>query len=189
MVLLFCGVRLGVGEELLSVSGWGDAGWEGMGDWCLACGVDGGWRFSGRRMWVVEYFGPSPILPVPLLSLYFPYPSDQLSSSHTSRTPSCPLFPTVTTLMHPRPDAESCCSISHPVAGCWSLPQSVSDLSAGLSQGRLVGWLGAWPVQHSLGYGSWVGICHSRHSFPYNDSWRLRNAGASRKLLEGSYCS
>ena len=52
---------------------------------------------------------------------------------------------------------------------------------------RQVGWLGAWPVQHSLGYGSWVGICHSRHSFPYIGSWWLRNTGASRKLLEGCY--
>ena len=117
MILLFCGVRLEVSGELLGVSGW-----EGMGDWCLACGGDGGRRFSGRRMWVVECFGPFPILPVPLLSLYFPYPSDQLSPSHASHTPSCPLFPTITTLMHPRPDAESCCSMSHPVAGCWSLP-------------------------------------------------------------------
>ena len=43
----------------------------------LSCGGDGGWRFSSRRMWVVECFGPFPILPVPLLSQYFPYPSDQ----------------------------------------------------------------------------------------------------------------
>ena len=31
VVLLFCGVRLWVGGELLGISGWGDAGWEGMG--------------------------------------------------------------------------------------------------------------------------------------------------------------
>ena len=31
-----------------------------------------------------------------VLSLYFPYPPDQLSASHTSCTPSCPLFPTIT---------------------------------------------------------------------------------------------
>ena len=84
----------------------------------LTFGGDGGWQFSGRRMWVVECFGPFPLLLVPLLSLYFPYPSDQLSSSRNPVTPSCPLFPTVTTLMHPRPDAESRCSIPHPVAGC-----------------------------------------------------------------------
>ena len=60
--------------------GWGTA-------WCLWMGRDGGlmpdlwwgWWFSGRRMWVVECFGPFPILPVPLLSLYSPYPLDQLS--------------------------------------------------------------------------------------------------------------
>ena len=63
MVLLFCGVRIGVGGELLDVSGW-----EGMGDWCLACGGSGGLRFSGRRMRVVECFGPFPILTVPLIS-------------------------------------------------------------------------------------------------------------------------
>ena len=122
VVLLVCGVRLGVGEELLCVSELGDAVWEGMGDWCLACGGGGGWRFSGWQMWVVECFDPFPIPPVSLLSLYFPYPSDQLSPSHTSSTPSCPLFPTIMTLLHPLPDAESCCSVSHPVAGCWSLP-------------------------------------------------------------------
>ena len=46
-------------------------------------------------------------------------------------------------------------------------------------------WLGAWPVWHSLGNGSWVGICRSRHSFPYNSSWRLWNTGVSWKLLGG----
>ena len=44
-----------------------------------------------------------------------------------------------------------------------------------------MGWLGAWPMRHSLGYGSWVGICHSRQSFPYNGSWWLWNTGASRR--------
>ena len=36
---------------------------------------------------------------------------------------------------------------------------------------------------HSLGYGSWVEICHLSHSFPYDGSWGLQNIGASRKLL------
>ena len=106
---------------LLWCEAWGR--WETA--WCFWVGRDGrlmpglwcGWRFSGRRMWVVKCFGPFPIFPVPLLSLYFPYPSDQLSPPHTSRTPLCPLFPTIMTLVHLRPDAESCCSISHPVAG------------------------------------------------------------------------
>ena len=40
-------------------------------------------------------------------------------------------------------------------------------------------------MRHSLGYGSRVGICHSRHSFPHNGSWWLRNTGASRKLRGG----
>ena len=31
------------------------------------CGGDGGWRFSGTQMWIVECFGPFPIQ-------YFPYP-------------------------------------------------------------------------------------------------------------------
>ena len=64
-----------------------------------------------------------------VLSQYFPYPSVPVFlipirpiislPCHTSpRTPSCPSFPTITTFMHPRPDAESCCSMSHPVAGC-----------------------------------------------------------------------
>ena len=69
----------------LGGKGWGIDAW--------ACGGDGGWRFFRRRMWVVECFGPFPILPVPLLSLYFPYPLDQLSPSHSSCTPSCPYFP------------------------------------------------------------------------------------------------
>ena len=46
-------------------------------------------------------------------------------------------------------------------------------------------WLGAWLMPHSLGYESWVGICHSRHSFPYNGSWWLRNSSESWKLLGG----
>ena len=92
----------------------GGKGW-GIDAWPVVGMVDGG---SPADECVVECFGPFPILPVPLLSLYFPYPSDQLSPSHTSRTPSCPLFPTITTLMHPRPDAEACCSMSHPLAGC-----------------------------------------------------------------------
>ena len=40
-------------------------------------------------------------------------------------------------------------------------------------------------MPHSLGYESWVRICHSRHSFPYNGSWGLWNAGESWKLLGG----
>ena len=31
----------------------------------------------------------------------------------------------------------------------------------------------------------WVGICNSRHPFPYNGSWWLRNIDVSRKLLRG----
>ena len=180
MVLLFCGVRLGVGGELLGVYGWGNAGWEGMGDWCLACGGDGGWRFSGRRMWIVKCFGPFPILPVPLLSLYFPYPSDQLSP--LSYFPY-PLYKNDThaptawcweLLFYVTPSGWLLIS---PLKCFWPVCWTVSGQSSGL--------LGTWPVLHALGYGSWVGICHSRRSFPYNGSWWLRNTCVSRKLLGG----
>ena len=60
-----------------------------------------------------------------VLSLYFPYPfCPCISHTHwISCFPyfpyrSCPLFLTIMTLVHSRPDAESCCSMSHPVAGC-----------------------------------------------------------------------
>ena len=107
-----------MGGELLGVSGggmpggkgWGIDAWPGVGMAVL--------RQINVGCWEIECFGPFPIPPVPLLSLYFPYPSDQLSPSHTSHTPLCPLFPTITTLVHPRLDAESCHAISHPVAGC-----------------------------------------------------------------------
>ena len=56
---------------ILSGKGWGNDAWPVVGM------VE--WRFSGRQMWVVECFGPFPILLVPLLSLHFPYPLDQLS--------------------------------------------------------------------------------------------------------------
>ena len=44
---------------ILSGKGWGIDAWPVVGM------VE--WRFSGRRMWVVECFGPFPILLVPLL--------------------------------------------------------------------------------------------------------------------------
>ena len=115
------GVRLGVGGELLGVYGWGDAiplggkGW-GIDAWSVVVMVDGSSPADecglSSALVLSQYF------PYPLLSLYFPYPLDQLSPSHTSRTPSCLLFPTIMILVHPPPDAESCCSVSHPVAGC-----------------------------------------------------------------------
>ena len=76
-----------MGNCLVSLGGkgWGIDAWP--------CGGDGGWRFSGRRMWVVEFFGPFTILPVPLLSLYSPYPLACMETvvSHTSCTPYFPL--------------------------------------------------------------------------------------------------
>ena len=106
--------------------GWGTA-------WCLwvgGCwvGRDGGlipglwwgWWMAVLRqrnvgcrvLWSCPYASCTPSV------LYFPCPLDKLSPSHASHTPLCPLFPTITTLVHPRPDAESCCSVSHAVAGC-----------------------------------------------------------------------
>ena len=137
MVLLFCGERFGVGGELLGVYGWGGGCWMGR-DGGLMPGLWWGWWMADEcelsSALVLSLCFPTPSVPVfalpigPIISLpYFPYPF-------------VPLFPTIMTLMHPRRDAESCCSMSHPVAGCWSLPQSVSDLSARLSQGRLVGY-------------------------------------------------
>ena len=103
-----CLVFLGWG--LLGGKGWGIDAWPVVGM------VDGG--SPADKCGLSSAFVQFHILTVPLLSLYFPYPSGQLSPSHTSRTPLCPLFPTIMTLVHPWPDAESCCSILHPVAGC-----------------------------------------------------------------------
>ena len=83
-----------------------------------------------------------------VLSLYFPYPSVPVFPipigsivSHTSHTLWCPLFPTITTLVHPQPDAESCCSVA---PSGWLLISPETFLTCLLgSQGRLVGWLGA----------------------------------------------
>ena len=96
--------------------------WGGRGTaWCLWVGKGWGidaWHVVGRGD------GGSPAAECGLSSalVFSLYPLDQLSPSHTSRISLCPLFPTITTLVHPWPDAESCCSTSHPVAGCWSLP-------------------------------------------------------------------
>ena len=61
-----------------------------MGDWCLACGGDGGWQFSGRQMWVVgSVMVSSPLLPAfGTLShlLYFRLPSTFLPSKGRSIT-------------------------------------------------------------------------------------------------------
>ena len=60
-----------MGGELLGVSGWGGMlGGKGM--------VDGGSPADEFGL-SSALVGPFPILPVPLLSLYFPYPLDQLS--------------------------------------------------------------------------------------------------------------
>ena len=82
-----------MGNCLVSL-GRGMLGGKVMGDLCLACGGDGRWRFSGRRMWLVVCFGPFPILPVPLLSLVFPIPLGPIVSlpffPYFLRTPYLP---------------------------------------------------------------------------------------------------
>ena len=108
-----------MGNCLVSLGGGmlGGKGWR-IDAWLVVGMVDGGSAADECGLSSDLVLSLYPVLPVPLLSLYFPYSLDQLSPSHTSHTPSCPLFPTITTLMHPWPGAESCCSISHPVAGC-----------------------------------------------------------------------
>ena len=111
-------MRLGLGEELLGVSGLGMLGGMGWGidAWPVVGMLDGGspadecgfsvfWSFPYTYRIPSVLVFPTPIRPIFSLP-YFPYP----------------LFPTITTLMHPRPDAESCCSISHLVAGCLFFP-------------------------------------------------------------------
>ena len=100
--------------------GWGSA-------WCLWVGRNGGLMPGLWWGWWMAVLRQTDVGCRVLWS--FPYTSRTLSVpvfsipirpvvSHNSRTPSCPLFPTITTLMHPRPDAKSCCFVSHPVAGC-----------------------------------------------------------------------
>ena len=99
-----------MGNCLVSLGG---KGW-GIDAWPVVGMVEGSFQADG--------YGLSSAL---VFSLYFLYPFCPCFSipigpivSHTSCTPLCPLFPTITTLVHPQPDAESCCSMSHPVAGC-----------------------------------------------------------------------
>ena len=103
-----------VGNCLVSLgeNGWGIDAWPVVG---MGMAVLRQTNVGCRVLWSFHYTSRTPSVPV------FPIPIGPIVS-HTSRTPSCPLFPTMTTLMHPRPDAESCCSKSHTVAGCWSLP-------------------------------------------------------------------
>ena len=88
-VFLFCGVGLGMGGELLGVSGWGVLGRKGWGidAWPVVGVVDGGSPADECGLSSALVF--SLYFSYPRLSLYFPYPSDQLFPSHISCTPSC----------------------------------------------------------------------------------------------------
>ena len=117
LVPMYVHILLGwVGNCLLSL-GWGC--WVGR-DGGLMPGLSWGWWMAVLQQTNVG------CLSVLFFSLYFSYPFCPCIS-HTIglivSLPSfpyivCPLFPIITTLVLPRPDAEGCCSLSHPVAGC-----------------------------------------------------------------------
>ena len=180
--------------------------WDGWGiAWCLWVGGGRGGGVLGGKEWEIYarplvgmVDGSSPADECGLsnafvLSLYFPYPFCPCMPIPIGPIVSLPyfLYPFVPFISH---NNDTCA----PTAWCWELlfyiaPNGwllISPLKCfwpvcWAVSGQASGLLGAWPMWHSLGYGIWVGICHCRHSFPYNGSWWLRNTSVTRKLLGG----
>ena len=100
-----------MGGELLGVSGWEEI-W-GIDAWPVVGMVDGVSPADECGLSSALVFS----LYFPASVLVFPIPIGPVVSL-TSRTPSCLLFPTITTLVCTWPDAESCCCMSHPMVGC-----------------------------------------------------------------------